>query len=292
MAYIPPHKRAPSVPKPPSIPFLQRPYNASWKANWETYARDATIPLANRFHQAQQYSVAVQGLGLPAENEKKKRIAFQNRQKEFLEAAYIAAGGPPIIDKRAGCVIVFSDRKALYTVTKDQGVEKYGFPKGEIEFVLPNPADIRTVTRENSVSAALRELREETGFQLSAIPVPTTLPQPFVATLRRLQYPDVYTVKSVKYHRDNENYYLILYLQEASTATGPSLLPLTSNASNEKIIRYDIRDQFTPATQLKFNAFSRISFPLPAVPGGMRRHRLTRKSITKRRTRKTMRSRG
>jgi hypothetical protein len=71
-------------------------------------------------------------------------------------------------------------------------------------------------------------------------PIPTTITQPFSATLHRLTSPEHYTIRSVKEFRQNENYYLVLFLKEASTDPGPPLDPLTPNAIQEKIESYEI----------------------------------------------------
>jgi hypothetical protein len=42
-------------------------------------------------------------------------------------------------------------------------------------------------------------------------PIPTTITQPFSATLHRLTSPEHYTIRSVKEFRQNENYYLVLF---------------------------------------------------------------------------------
>lgn len=285
-----------AYPYPPHNNFLAWPYDTvqagkKWGNALKNYKNAPGISLQNKLNRIHSYYQTIQSERPITFNFYKKAIGLMNRRKELLAAQYIANGNPPIVDKKAGCVLVFADGYALYTVVDDGGQEKFGFPKGEIEFLLPNPADIRTVTRESSMLAALRELWEETGFYVglhpSLWPVPTPVFQPFAAPLHRLQYPETYTIRGLKEYRAGGNYYLVLFLNEPSVALGPPLVPLTSNAVQENIVRYSIRPQATYPTRNQFNDFSRIAFSEVAPGGGSRQ---TRK--TKRRAKKTRRSRG
>lgn len=306
-----------AVSQPPADTFFHRVYNDSWKTNWKGYIDNSGIPIADRYTTLRRYETLLPPMGLTP-LQKKKKIQLENRRKDLLGEAYknklkaivAAAAANPLDatlaaaavnaaatlanqtpDLRAGCVIVFSDRKAIYTVSKENNNDKFGFPKGEIEYYLTDPLDIQSVERETSLAAALRELKEETGYYPSSIPNPTPVTQPFAATLHRLQFPEFYTIRSVKYQVSNQNYYLIFFLDELSTYAGPPRIPLTQNAMNENIIRYEFRDQYTVPTQHLFNHFSKISFQ-EYFPGGF--HKISKKKTrkTKRRYRKTMRSRG
>ena len=275
---------------PPHNNFLNWPYNVTRanKKNWSTalknYRNNTSITNQDKLNRIQSYYTKVSSQLPLSYNFYKKKIALENRKKELLGKAYQQI----LFDERAGCVIVFSDDKALYTVAKDTG--KYGFPKGEIEFILPDPTRIASVIREDSVTAALRELKEETGFYLSAIPVPKDTIQPFAANLHRevngVIDPKHYTVNSVKkYTSKKKNYYLILFLNESSTAPGPDISTLTPNAIQENITRYIIENQCVEKTKYKYNAFSQIKFTkTKTYHGGSTRKRKQQKSRKRRST--------
>lgn len=267
---------APSIPPgaatavPPDNAFVYRNYRPSpnTKPTWgdllKEYASSKAINTNTKLARLESYKAKLINDKIP-DPEGKKRIAFGNRIKELLteklkeqQAAAAASGAAAASalpqDTKAGVVIRFSDGQALYVITESGAL---GFPKGSIDMIR-HPAT-GAAYRETSREAALRELKEETGFEVQG------------STLKRKEdpsqafLPGQYTITGIREERrvvqpkkgqTEKAYYLIFDVSEDSKVVEPDIKNRTPAAMKEKIQGYRISPQDQAGGLGPFNYFS------------------------------------
>ena len=263
---------------PPNNNFLKRSYyinpeataNGSpskWRNIMKNYVEKGKDSLQNKYNRLRTYKNTLAKKKAPNQdpmktNRRKKNIAIDTRLQQLYSGVYdekVKSGKlHKNEDTKAGVVLLFKDGKALYTVTQDN---TYGFPKGQVDFVLRKQNDIESVEKETSKEAALRELKEETGFYIDSTTNTVkrevkgqTLSGQY--TIDKIEYATKeHTVKTKK----EKCYYLIIKLNENSDVkTGPSLDELTENAKKENIKEYKIEQQ--NKFGIKYNWFSNEKF--------------------------------
>jgi len=264
---------------PPSLEFLNRTYykdpktltGNSWSTELKAVLTNQTKTNQEKLTLFEQYKAELDKkvpLSKTVEfNKGKKLIAIGNRIQDLAAAA--AAAGAPVTpinpDTHAGVVVKFSDGKALYTVGKDtKGKDLYGFPKGKIDFELIGGVS----QKQTSNSAALRELKEETGFFVNG----TQLQRATFDSAGKPTGVDPlsYTIRTITEERRTypmgqqtvNAYYYIIEVNESSVAKGPNLSTLTENAMQENILRYEIQYQYDKNrySPRQYNRFSKFRF--------------------------------
>jgi 8-oxo-dGTP pyrophosphatase MutT (NUDIX family) len=250
---------------PPNNAFLYEPYGDDWKKQITAYAKNTRITSKNRYNRLKKYNTnlkAKKGVNVTYNMGNNKQIQLDNRFENLFEQVYqakVAAGTlKNNLDTRAGVVVKFADGFALYTDISGT----LGFPKGKIDYVLQIPNDIASVEKETSKEAALRELKEETGFYIDG-------PQ-LKREVNRTILPGNYTIKTINEDRkivspksgQYENaYYYIIELKEKHTDPGPPLTPITPHARKEGVSSYKLSGQFgKPGAAPKYNYFSIYAF--------------------------------
>lgn len=232
----------------------------------------------------------------------KKKLSVENRKKELMEKARKAfqAGNPRTFDK-AACVIIRPDNQCLYVYNKWNS--KLGYPKGDIDIFLQNPNDINTFHLETPVEAALRELKEETGFTISTPFDFSTAPHTFTLTTGT----DTLNIINsrveqdiIRYGKDSyRTFYLILF---TSTNVPLNSSSVPAKAQSEGIISKHWEIQYTAGNRVPYNEYSKLNIPydtiFDATPkkrvntymgGGKRRYRkktMRRRKHQKKHTRK------
>lgn len=257
------------APVPPENAFLLEPYNDVWKKAITNYTKNTTYTSKTRYDQLKKYNTnlkAKKAANQTFNANNKKQIQLDNRLRNLLEEIFqenvtagLTSNNP---DSKAGVVVKFSDGLALYTVIGNV----LGFPKGEIEYVFRKPGDFTSVDKETSEEAALRELKEETGFFIDKTTTPNQLKREVNGTVLPGNYTIVNTREESKKISPKAGqpvikvYYYILELKESSRDPGPALTPLTPNAIKEKITQYQISPQFSGAKTPSYNYFSIYAF--------------------------------
>lgn len=189
-------------------------------------------------------------------NSLEKERSVRNRKRELLIKAYYQQNPTAKqIDKVVCCIIRKSDGFAIYVNNSSNG--KLGFPKGDIEYFVTDPTDIRTVQRESPLMGAFRELLEETGFEPKGTVDFSIYPHSFT-----LEYSgDVLNIINSKAVVEGNVFYLVLF-----TDTNAPLKPdVPSTASLESIDSKKWNKQSTTLTKHDFNLISQKTFQYSAV---------------------------
>jgi 8-oxo-dGTP pyrophosphatase MutT (NUDIX family) len=187
-----------------------------------------------------------------------KELSVRNRKRELLINSYYKQNpAAERIDKVVCCIIRGakkgdppSDGFAIYVNNSSNG--KLGFPKGDIEYFLTDPLNIRTVQRETPLMGAFRELLEETGFEPKGTIDFSIYPHSF-----RLEYSgDVVHIVNSKAVVQGDVFYLLLFT-DTNAALKPDVPP---TARLENIDYKKWNKQSTGTTKHEFNVISQKSF--------------------------------
>lgn len=159
--------------QPPSNEFLNVPYRGAvdWSQVFKDYINDNGRSFEERWHTLKEYNRILEArraaLGAAAEDNLdlfKKRVAVGNRKQDLL--------GNFLQNRRrqakqldsAGVVAIRDDNQVLYVTSPTGSVS---FPKGHVDLVLDWGSEtLEPAREEDGDEAALRELKEESGFVL------------------------------------------------------------------------------------------------------------------------------
>jgi hypothetical protein len=241
-----------------------------------------------------RYEVLLAGLpDTPDKNS--KRYSVQNRKRELLIKAYNLQNPDTVKVDKVACCIIRPDNKGLFV---KNNLQQLGYPKGDVEYFLTDSTDINTVYRESLTLGALRELEEETGFQMTGgdfrtVPMNVVL-QYNTDTLHinnaKTEF-NLITFISGRYTLTYNTFYLILY---TNTVTPLTDLTLPPTAASDNIIEKLWEEQYKSSRDapIKFNEYSKKpqrhhSRP-PSIPsqkantylGGARRKLISRRHRT------------
>jgi 8-oxo-dGTP pyrophosphatase MutT (NUDIX family) len=147
--------------------FTDVPYSDEWREEFKDFFQ--TLPDANdALYHLNRFTKHLSDIKDETQR-KKKGVQLVNRLHELKKKIYLQqykVDSKDLVEK-VGCVVVRKNNDALFTKVTEGGGVKYGFPKGQYEYKLQNKDDIYTVKGEGLANGALRELKEETGFELT-----------------------------------------------------------------------------------------------------------------------------
>ena len=238
--------------------FTDVPYSKDWKDEFKDYFQSVNDPNDALYH-LNRYAHNLDKIKDQA-NKTSKGIQIANRlhelkKKVFLKQSMIRE--EEALDK-VGIVIIRKDNKALFTVVDDNGTEKYGFPKGQYEYKLRNPADIYSVYGEGFARGALRELKEETGFDFKG--KINTAGDIYTGVLERSidGKKSILPILGGGYKLYGSGFYLVLFVDSKHDLESEKAPP-----NDENIIKVLWQNQYTEDSTRSYNSFSKHRFEFP-----------------------------
>ena len=238
--------------------FTDVPYNEEWKHEFKDFIQGLKDP-NEALYLLNLYANNLKKIK-DTENLKSKGIQVTNRLHELKRKIYIQKTKLPESDilNKVGTVIVRNDNKTLFTTIEKGSEIKYGFPKGQYEYIVTNPSDIHTVKGEGLASGALRELEEETGFKFKGkINVAN---DSYTGILERTMEgkKDILPILGGSYRIIGDGYYLILYVESHENLKSNSV-----PKNEENITQIVWENQYTEGSSLSYNSFSKHRFDFP-----------------------------
>lgn len=253
--------------------FTNIPYDEDWKKTFTSFIENEpnmndALQMLRTFNNYLSDITNINDL-------KKKHIQIENRLHNLKKKAYLQELQKQIdkttdstkkeflkqkkvqIDaiEKIGCVVVRKDNQALLVHTQKDGKKQYGFPKGKYEYKLLNSNDIFSSIPEGFAKGALRELKEETGFQYTG--KINIAKNKYTGTLKRTidNTTDTLSITGGSYFISGENFYLILYV-DSDKELKKEAVP----ANNENIDGVGWTEQYIESNGYFYNGFSKHKF--------------------------------
>jgi hypothetical protein len=238
--------------------FTDVPYSEDWKNEFKDFIQGLKDP-NDALYYLNHYTRHLKNIK-DKENLKSKGIQLANRLHELKRKVFLHQTKIPesdIIDK-VGTVVVRSDNKALFTTIEKDSAIKYGFPKGQYEYIVTNPSDIHTVRGEGLAAGSLRELYEETGFKFKG--KINVAKDSYTGILERTMdgKKDILPILGGSYKMIGNGYYLVLYVESSENLTSNDVPP-----NDENITTIVWENQYTEASSRSYNSFSKHRFDFP-----------------------------